>query len=44
MLKKIIPWVVFVLLFGLIIIGFAIKDSMNNYLLRMMKEQAAHPN
>lgn len=41
MLKKIIPWVMFVLLFGLIIIGFALKENMNNYLSKMMKEQAA---
>jgi len=32
MLKKILPWVVFIALFGLIIIGFALKDNMNNYL------------
>lgn len=30
MLKKILPWVMFVLLFGLIIIGFALKENMNN--------------
>lgn len=30
----------FVLLFGLIIIGFALKESMNNYLSKMMKAQA----
>ena len=41
MVKKILPWVVFVLLFGLIVIGFALKDNMNNYLSKMMKEQAA---
>jgi thioredoxin 1 len=41
MLKKIIPWVMFILLFGLIIIGFALKENMNNYLSKMMKEQAA---
>lgn len=41
MLKKILPWVMFVLLFGLIIIGFALKENMNNYLSKMMKEQAA---
>ncbi|HCY42189.1 MAG TPA: hypothetical protein DHV48_12680 [Prolixibacteraceae bacterium] len=40
MLKKIIPRVMFVLLFGLIIIGFALKESMNNYLSKMMKAQA----
>ena len=40
MLKKILPWVVFVTLFGLIIIGFALKDNMNTYLSKMMKTQA----
>ena len=40
MLKKILPWVVFVTLFGLIIIGFALKDNMNAYLSKMMKAQA----
>lgn len=41
MIKKIIPWVVYILLFGFIIIGYALKESMNNYLSKMMKEQAA---
>jgi len=40
MLKKILPWVVFVTLLGLIIIGFALKDNMNTYLSKMMKAQA----
>lgn len=40
MVKKILPWVVFILLFGLIVIGFALKDNMNTYLSKMMKEQA----
>ncbi len=39
MVKKIIPWIVFMLLFSLLIIGFALKDIMNSYLSRMMKEQ-----
>lgn len=41
MVKKILPWVVFIALFGLIIIGFALKDDMNNYLSKMIKEQAS---
>jgi thioredoxin 1 len=40
MLKKILPWVMFAMLFGLIIIGFALKDNMNAYLSKMMKAQA----
>lgn len=40
MLKKILPWVVFVSLFGMIIIGFALKDNMNDYISKMMKTQA----
>jgi len=40
MVKKILPLVMFVLLFGLIIIGFALKENMNNYLSKMMKAQA----
>lgn len=40
MVKKILPWVVFIALFGLIIIGLALRDNMNNYLSKMMKEQA----
>lgn len=41
MLKNVIPWIVFVLLFALLIIGFAMKDSMNNYVSKMMKSQAS---
>jgi len=41
MVKKILPWVVFILLFGFLIIGFALKDDMNNYLSKMIKEQAS---
>lgn len=40
MIKKILPWVVFVALFGLIIIGFALKNNMNDYVSKMMKTQA----
>lgn len=39
MVKKILPWVVFVLLFAMLIIGFSLKDSMNNYLSEMMQKQ-----
>ena len=40
MAKKILSGIVFAALFGLIIIGFALKDNMNSYLSKMMKEQA----
>ena len=40
MLKKILPWVVYVLLFGFIIIGYALKENMNNYLSKMVRSQA----
>lgn len=40
MIKKIIPWIVFVLLIVLIIVGFSAKDSMNNYVSEVLKEQA----
>lgn len=40
MVKKIFLWVVYILLFGFIIIGFALKENMNNYLSKMMKTQA----
>jgi len=40
MVKKILPWVVYIMLFGFIIIGYALKENMNNYLSKMMKAQA----
>lgn len=40
MLKKILPWILFTLLFALLIVGFSMKDRMNNYLGTMMKTQA----
>ena len=41
MLKKILPWAVFVLMFTLLIIGYAAKDTLNNYLSETMKTQAS---
>jgi thioredoxin 1 len=41
MVKKVLPWIIFILLFGLLIIGFSLKDKMNNYLSEMMKQQAS---
>jgi thioredoxin 1 len=37
MIKKVIPWVVFTLLFSSIILGFAFKDKMNGYMSEQMK-------
>lgn len=41
MVKKVLPWIVFVVLFGFIIIGIALKDNMNAYVSKMMQEQAS---
>ncbi len=41
MIKKVLPWIVFILLFAMLIIGFSLKDSMNNYLSGMMQKQAS---
>ena len=41
MVKKVFPWIVFVVLFGLIIVGFALKDNMNAYVSKIMQEQAS---
>lgn len=41
MVKKIFPWVVVILMSAILIIGFAMKDSMNRYLSKMMKEQTS---
>ena len=41
MIKKIIPWLVFTVLFSFIILGFAFKDKMNNYLSEQMKRNTA---
>jgi len=41
MVKKVLPWIIFILLFGLLIIGFSLKNKMNNYLSEMMKQQAS---
>ncbi|MDY0027027.1 MAG: hypothetical protein RBS33_13645, partial [Lentimicrobium sp.] len=40
MLRKILPLILFILLFALLIVGFSMKDRMNNYLGTMMKTQA----
>ncbi len=41
MIKKVLPWVIFSLFFGLIVIGFALKDQLNQHLSEMMKLQAS---
>lgn len=41
MVKKVLPWMVFILLFVMLIVGFSMKDKMNNYLSGMMKQQAS---
>lgn len=40
MIKRILPWLFIIFLSALLIIGFAMKDSMNNYLSRVMVSQA----
>ena len=41
MVKKVLPWILFIFLFALMIIGFSLKDNMNNYLSTLMKNQAS---
>jgi thioredoxin 1 len=41
MVKKVLPWITFILLFALLIIGFSLKDNMDNYLSELMKSQAS---
>lgn len=41
MVKKVLPWVIFIILFVLLIIGFSMKDKMNNYLSVMLKKQVS---
>ncbi|MCF6357782.1 MAG: thioredoxin family protein [Draconibacterium sp.] len=41
MIKKVLLWFVFILLFALLIIGFSLKDNMNNYLSEMMQKQVS---
>jgi len=40
MIKKILPWLFIIFLSALLIIGFAMKDNMNNYLSKVMVSQA----
>jgi thioredoxin 1 len=41
MVKKVLPWIIFILLFVLLIIGFSLKDNMNSYLSELMQKQAS---
>jgi len=40
MIKKSVPWFVFILFTGMLISGFLLKDDLNNYLSEKMKEQS----
>jgi thioredoxin 1 len=40
MIKKIIPWIVFVSFFALLIIGYISKKNLNNYASKIIKEHA----
>ncbi len=42
MVKKVIPWIVFIFFFTLIIFGLAFRESLNNSLSVMMKKQVSH--
>ncbi|HAF30691.1 MAG TPA: hypothetical protein DCG75_16740 [Bacteroidales bacterium] len=39
-MKRILPWMVFIVFFTLLLLGFILKDNMNNYLSDVMKSQA----
>ncbi len=41
MVKKVLPWITFVLLLALLIIGYSLKDNMNSYISEMMISQAS---
>ena len=41
MIKKVLSWIVFILLFAFLIVGFMFKDKLNNNLSQMMKNQAS---
>lgn len=41
MLKKILPWVVVVIFAAVFVVAFALKDTMNNTISEMMKQQAS---
>lgn len=41
MIKKVLPWFVFVLFAALLIIAYALKDKMNNYTAELIKQQAS---
>jgi thioredoxin 1 len=41
MLKKVLPWILFIFLSALLIIGYSLKDNMNEYLSAMMKNQVS---
>lgn len=41
MVKKFLPWFLFIVFFALLIIGSSLKDKMNSYLSEMMKKQTS---
>jgi len=41
MIKKVLPWFVFVMFVALLIVGYSMKDRMNNYASELMKQQAS---
>ena len=41
MIKKVLPWLVFVLLMALLIVGYFMKDRMNNFTSKLMRQQAS---
>ncbi len=41
MIKRVLPWFVFVLFAAVLILAFALKDKMNNYTSELMKQQAS---
>ena len=42
MVKKVIPWIVFIIFFALMIFGFAFKERLNNSFTIMMQKQVSH--
>ncbi len=42
MIKKVLPWIIFILFFALLIFGFSFKDNLNNYVSEMMQKQVSH--
>lgn len=41
MIKKVLPWLVFILFAALLIVGFLAKDKLNNFTSELVKQQAS---